>query len=69
MITHNNKLFECFDIWCKKSKITYDMNKIVFGRKIKKYSDDLPEHTIRKDLKNSKTYIHRESFLDYIKKL
>ena len=68
MITHNNKLFECFDIWCKKSKITYDMNKIVFGRKIKKYADDLPDDTIRKDT-NNKTFIHRESFLNYIKSL
>ncbi len=68
MITHNNKLFECFDIWCKKSKITYDMNKIVFGRKIKKYADDLPEHTIRKDT-NKKTFINRESFLNYITSL
>ena len=68
LITTNNKLFECFDVWCKKSKINFEMNKIVFGRKIKKYADDLPSGVIRKDT-NSKTHIHRDGFLEYIHSL
>ena len=68
LITTNNKLFEAFDLWCKKSKINFEMNKIVFGRRIKKYADDLPLNTIRKTT-HSKTHIHKEAFLDYISNL
>ena len=64
IITKNDKLFECFDLWCKKSKINFDMNKIVFGRKMKKYADDIPNGAITKDT-NNKTRIHREGFLEY----